>query len=115
MKCITCGEDAVAICQFCGRVVRQGHIQEDVFISGFSAKTGFWNMQENAVGGTMQYGVEFAIQMGPLGRLRRRAAGHSTQPLLREVFDCYFTEMLQPYQIDAPSKLLTNATGYALV
>lgn len=49
MKCITCGEEAVAICQFCGRAVCQEHIQQDSFTSGFSAKGGFWNMQENAV------------------------------------------------------------------
>ena len=49
MKCITCGQDAVAICKFCGRAVCQSHIQEDIFTSGFSAKGGFWDMQENAV------------------------------------------------------------------
>jgi hypothetical protein len=49
MKCITCGEEAAAICQFCGRAVCQDHIKQDLFTSGFSAKGGFWNMQENAV------------------------------------------------------------------
>ena len=49
MKCVKCGTDAVAICKFCGRAVCEEHIQTQAFASGFSAKGGFWNMQENAV------------------------------------------------------------------
>ena len=49
MKCIQCEDEARAVCQFCGRAVCAAHIRQERFVSGFSAKMGFWNMNENAV------------------------------------------------------------------
>jgi hypothetical protein len=49
MKCITCGDDAVAICKLCGRAVCKQHIDKRMFMSGYSAKSGFWNMNQNAL------------------------------------------------------------------
>lgn len=49
MKCVRCGAEAVAVCKFCGRAVCEDHIQSGLFVSGYSAKGGFWNMQDNAV------------------------------------------------------------------
>ena len=49
MKCIECGSDAVAICQFCGRAVCQEHVKTKLFVSGYSGKASFWNLADNAV------------------------------------------------------------------
>ena len=49
MKCISCDGDARAVCKFCGRAVCTEHIQKKRFVSGFSAKMGFWDFRENAV------------------------------------------------------------------
>ncbi len=49
MKCIECGSDAVAICKFCGKAVCKEHVKTNLFISGYSAKMGSWNMEKNAV------------------------------------------------------------------
>jgi hypothetical protein len=49
MKCIHCDGDARAVCQFCGRAVCREHLWEKPFVSGFSGKMGFWNMNQNAV------------------------------------------------------------------
>jgi hypothetical protein len=49
MKCVKCGEEGAAVCKFCGRVVCAEHIQESLFVTGYSAKSGWWSMTENAV------------------------------------------------------------------
>jgi len=49
VKCIHCGSDAVAVCKFCGRVVCNDHITTGLFVSGYSAKSGWWSMQDNAL------------------------------------------------------------------
>ena len=49
MKCIKCNEEASAICKFCGRAVCVKHVQTSLFASGYSAKTGAWNMNDNAI------------------------------------------------------------------
>lgn len=49
MKCIRCEQEARAVCQFCGRAVCEEHIQTGRFVSGYSAKSGFWSLTENAV------------------------------------------------------------------
>jgi hypothetical protein len=49
MKCISSDEDARAVCQFCGRAVCREHLQKELFVSGYTAKAGFWNPRSNAV------------------------------------------------------------------
>ena len=49
MKCIHCGADAVAVCQFCGRAVCGEHLATKLFATGYTGKGGFWNVDDNAV------------------------------------------------------------------
>jgi len=49
MLCITCNHPAQAVCNFCGRAVCKQHIKTDLFVSGYSGKSGAWNLDVNAV------------------------------------------------------------------
>lgn len=49
MKCAECGEEASAICKFCGRAVCKEHIKTDLYVSGYSSKAGFYSLSSNAV------------------------------------------------------------------
>lgn len=49
MKCAKCGEEAAAICKFCGRAVCKEHIETKVFMSGYTAWGGMLSSTDNAV------------------------------------------------------------------
>lgn len=40
MKCFECGDDAVAICKFCGRAVCSPHARQEVYVTGFTGVGG---------------------------------------------------------------------------
>ena len=49
MKCITCDNEARAVCQFCGRAVCADHIQPRRFVSGYASVGGIFSFSDNAV------------------------------------------------------------------
>jgi len=49
MKCIVCDTDAVGICKFCGRAICKEHLKTNLFITGYSSKSGSWDFGKNAV------------------------------------------------------------------
>ena len=49
VKCIDCGADAGAICQFCGRAVCGNQIKTGLFVTGYTGKAAFWNVDDDAV------------------------------------------------------------------
>ena len=49
MKCAKCGEEAVAICKFCGRAVCNEHIETKEFMSGYTGWGGALSLTDNAV------------------------------------------------------------------
>lgn len=48
MKCITCDNEANAVCMFCGRAVCRVHLQSKRFATGYTAVSGMLSATDNA-------------------------------------------------------------------
>ena len=49
MKCAECGEDATAICKFCGRAVCTPHSRTEAYVTGFTGVGGVLSSTKNAL------------------------------------------------------------------
>jgi hypothetical protein len=49
MKCISCDEEARAICKFCGRAVCKMHIAERRYVSGFTSFGKLFALTDNGI------------------------------------------------------------------
>jgi hypothetical protein len=49
MKCISCENDARAICKFCGRAVCQDHIAHRRYVTGYTTYGGIFAFSNNGL------------------------------------------------------------------